>query len=167
MSKKIRTGSPVGRPLKFNNTETGLPDEISENDIPQPFNPLGEDGMRWWNTIWKHGAHLDLNIDTLLLEDLCQSVDEMQEMRRALATGQVNRIQKTTNGTIMVHPFVNQVKEYRVQIRSWMSNLGIGPTERMRMGLNESLEDLSSMMNNLQSMVLQSQVEDSEEEGDE
>lgn len=164
MSKKIKTGVPAGRPKNFSNPETGLPDTIDDKEIPTPFSPLGVDGMRWWNTIWKHGAHLEINIDTLLLEDLCQAVDEMQEMRRALATGQVSRIQKTSNGTLIVHPFVNQVKEYRVQIRSWMSNLGIGPTERLRLGLNDAVDDLTSLAKTWEQAILDGQL--NKEEGE-
>lgn len=168
MSKKIKTGSPVGRPKNFTNPDTGELETIKDSDIPKPYSPLGADGMRWWMTIWKHGSHLDLNIDTLLLEDLCQAVDEMQEMRRALATGQVSKIQTTSNGTIIVHPFVNQVKEYRVQIRSWMSNLGIGPTERLRLGLNDALDNLTSITQMFESAVLDSQMnKDDEQEDDE
>lgn len=162
MSKKIKTGSPVGRPVNFNVKETGLPPTIDDDKIPEPFNPLGIDGRRYWDTIWKHGAHLDANIDTLLLEDLCQAIDEMQEMRRAIATGQVSRIQKTSNGTLIVHPFVNQIKEYRVQIRSWMSNLGIGPTERMRLGLGEVADDLTSIAKSFEAQILEMQKINSE-----
>ena len=154
-----RTGNPKGRPPKFNLKETVLPPEREESEIPEPFSPLGEDGMRTWKQVWQHGGHLE-EVDSIFLTQVCLAVDEMEEMRRSLALGITPKTYRLSNGTIMQHPYVGMVKDMRTQINGWLSRYGFGPSERQKLKLTQTTEDLSQVMKDFEAAVLAMQDEE-------
>lgn len=151
----IKTGSPSGRPKSFNDPNTGLPPE--EKNIPEPFSPLGSDGLRYWVSIWKHSGHLDENVDVNFIEEICHAVDELALMRRELSTGIVPRTYKSSNGSIVIHPYVNQIKDYRSQINGWLSHYGFGPSERQKLGLGADTDTLVDSMRSMESQLIETQ----------
>ena len=132
---KRALGNPGHRPLP----EPPMPGEglPAALEIPAPP-PLGQDGLTLWNTLWKAGGKwLSPEADTPMMTMLCQAQDEMEEIRRAMALGDVKRYYVVGNGQHVTHPMVNQLRELRTQITGWLAALGFSPTDRARLGLAE------------------------------
>jgi P27 family predicted phage terminase small subunit len=146
------TGRPNGRPPKpteikralGNPGHRPLPEAPSvgegleaANGIPQaPV--LGKDGLELWNHVWTAGKKwLSPTSDLSIIVMLCQAQDEAEQIRRALAVGEIRRYYVLPNGQQVSHPLVNQLKDLRSQITAWLSALGFSPTDRARLGLAE------------------------------
>lgn len=146
------TGRPNGRPAKpvevkralGNPGKRPLPDAPMPNtglaaakDIP-PTPVLGADGRLLWEQIWTAGkTWLSPAADSYLITMLCQSHDEAEDIRRAIAIGEVPRFYKLPNGSYVTHPLVVQLKEIRAQSTSWLAAIGFSPADRARLGLGE------------------------------
>lgn len=146
------TGRPMGRPPKPTEVKRALgnpgkrplpeapaPGEglRATSEIPTPP-PLGHDGLMMWNTLWTAGSKwLSPESDATMMIMLCQAQDESEEIRRQMQIGEIKRFYVLTNGQQVTHPLVNQLKELRAQMTSWLSALGFSPTDRARLGLAE------------------------------
>ena len=146
------TGRPKGRPTKptevkrllGNPGKAKLPDApipgegvTVDGSIPKPP-VLGQDGLDLWISIWTAGQNwLSPKSDVQLVTMLCQAFDEAEEIRRGIAIGEIKRFYVVGNGQQVTHPLVNQLKDLRVQITSWLSALGFSPTDRAKLGLVE------------------------------
>ena len=75
--------------------------------------------------------------DSAIVTLLCQAHDEAEELRRALAIGEVPRMYQLPNGSKVTHPYVSQLKELRSQMTAWLAAIGFSPSDRSRMGLGE------------------------------
>lgn len=146
------TGRPRGRPAKPTEVKRALgnpghrplpaepaPGEALEPALDVPTPPdLGRDGLELWETVWTAGSMwLSREGDYAVIKLLCQAQDEAEHLRRALAIGEVPRIYVHSNGSIVTHPYVGQLKELRQQITAWLSSLGFSPADRARLGLSE------------------------------
>jgi P27 family predicted phage terminase small subunit len=147
-----KTGRPVGRPAKptevkrllGNPSKTPLPDPpgpgegiIVDGSIPTPP-VLGQDGLDLWNSVWGAGKNwLSPTSDIQMITMMCQAYDESEDIRRGLAIGEIKRYYVLNNGQQVTHPLVNQLKDLRVQITSWLAALGFSPTDRAKLGLSE------------------------------
>jgi phage terminase small subunit len=83
---------------------------------------------------------------------LCQAHEEIEQMRAAFADGSAERTYISSNGSIVSHPFIAQIKDLRVQTTSWLAALGFSPADRARLGLAEvrvrdELDDLMRRRN--------------------
>jgi len=158
------TGRPEGRPTKpteqkrllGNTGHRPLPDAPTPDTglkaasgIPEcPV--LGIDGTRLWNQLWLAGKQwLSPDADMHIIELLCQAQDEAQEIRRAIAIGEVPRFYKLPNGSFVSHPLVTQLSQLRSQSTAWLAALGFSPADRARLGLAEvrqsdALDELNS-----------------------
>lgn len=148
----MATGRPVGRPAKpieqhralGNPSHKSLPEAPLPNQglpaassIP-PAPPLGIDGSELWAQIWSAGkSWLSPESDAAIITLLCQAHDEAEEIRRALAIGEVSRTYVLPNGSWVTHPYVSQLKELRSQMTAWLAAIGFSPADRSRMGLGE------------------------------
>lgn len=146
------TGRPVGRPAKpieqhralGNPSHKSLPEAPlpgqglpAASSIPTPP-ALGIDGLELWNRIWSAGkSWLSTESDAAIISLLCQAHDEAEEIRRALAIGEVPRTYQLPNGAFVTHPYVSQLKELRSQMTAWLAAIGFSPSDRSRMGLGE------------------------------
>jgi P27 family predicted phage terminase small subunit len=146
------TGRPNGRPSKpteikralGNPGHRQLPDAptVGEGleavrDIPEAPT-LGNDGLELWNQLWTAGKKwLSPQSDLSIIVMLCQAQDEAEQIRRALAVGEIRRFYVLPNGQQVTHPLVNQLKDLRTQMTAWLSALGFSPTDRARLGLAE------------------------------
>jgi P27 family predicted phage terminase small subunit len=128
-------GNPGKRPLPEAPTVgEGLP---AADRIPQAP-ALGQDGLALWNQVWSAGQKwLSTTSDYSMTVMLCQAHDEAEQIRRALAVGEIRRFYVLPNGQQVTHPMVNQLKDLRTQITAWLSSLGFSPTDRARLGLTE------------------------------
>jgi P27 family predicted phage terminase small subunit len=99
---------------------------------------LGAAGVAMWNHVWEAGRKwLSPDVDFTIVRLLCEAADEMDEIRSLLDSGEVARTYTTSNGTIVTHPFVVQLKDLRVQMTSWLAAIGFSPSDRARLGLAE------------------------------
>lgn len=146
------TGRPVGRPAKpveqhralGNPSHKPLPAAPLPGEglpavsgLPTPP-PLGIDGRELWDQVWTAGSTwLSPNADAQIVTLLCQAHDEAEQIRRALAIGEVSRTYVLPNGSHVTHPLVNQLKELRSQMTAWLAALGFSPADRARMSLGE------------------------------
>lgn len=137
----MATGRPNGRPRKpAGKTEAPiiLSDEIMEK-IPAVPEGLGEDGTLLWYKIWASAHGWLMEADAVVILELCQIFEEKELYRRAIALGSVPRVYKMPNGTLAPHPYINLLKDSRVQITSHLSSLGFNPSDRAKLGAMESL----------------------------
>ena len=148
----MATGRPNGRPAKPVEAQRALgnpghrsipaaplPGEGIQSSGSIPVMPaLGLAGAALWNHVWDAGRQwLAPEADRTIVTLLCQAQDELETIRMALATGEVERTYVSTNGTIVSHPYIAQIKDLRVQMTSWLSALGFSPADRARLGLAE------------------------------
>jgi len=132
---KRSLGNPGHRPLP----NAPLPGEglLSAKEVPAPP-VLGIDGIKLWNQIWVAGkTWLSPEADFHIVTLLCQSHDEIEDIRRAIAIGEVPRFYKLPNGSYVNHPLVTQLKELRAQTTAWLAALGFSPADRARLGIAE------------------------------
>lgn len=134
------TGRPNGRPPNLPPRTSSIlknliSDENENIETPEAPSGLNQDGLEAWDNIW--GSELDIPYDEnfLTVKELCFLIDETAQMRRALALGEmaggVNRTYRQgKNGSIVIHPFVNQIKDNRAMIMSWLTGLGFSSTAR-------------------------------------
>lgn len=139
------TGMPPGRPKAVAGVSIDSIDPTRE--IPELPENIGPDGEVAWNKIWGAGTHLDYEADFLIVQELCYLIDETNHMRRALALGAkmggVDRTyQQGKNGSIVIHPYVNQIKDNRAMIMSWLGGLGFGALDRKSL-TGEALDAVS------------------------
>ena len=131
------TGRPRGRPRKLAVTESNA-SLAQKNGVPTPP-VLGPDGLELWNQIWIAGKQwLTENHDNELITQACYIKDEIEQMRRALAIGEVKRVYIATNKQPTTHPYVNQIAAGRAMLLSILATLGLGPESRTRLGLVEA-----------------------------
>lgn len=161
------TGRPNGRPPKpveqkrllGNPGHRHLPDAPAPgqglpgvSDIPA-VPVLGVDGTELWIEIWESGkSWLSPKADRAIVRLLCQAYDEHEQIRRALAIGEVPRHYVLPNGSYVSHPYVTQMTSLRSQMTAWYSALGFSPADRARLGLGEvrqmdSLDELEQRRN--------------------
>ena len=148
----MATGRPNGRPAKPTEAQRALgnpghrsmpaaplPGEGIDSSGSVPNMPeLGAAGAALWVHVWNAGRQwLAPEADKTLVTLLCQAEDELSTMRAQILSGEVERTYVSTNGTIVSHPFISQIKDLRVQMTSWLSALGFSPADRARLGLAE------------------------------
>ena len=147
------TGRPNGRPAKPTELHRlagnpshkklpgaplpgeGLP---AATDVPTPP-ALGIDGTEMWFQVWTAGkGWLSPDSDSAVITMMCQAHDEAEQIRRALAIGEVSRFYVLPNGSYVTHPYVGQLRELRSQITAWLASLGFSPADRARLGIGET-----------------------------
>lgn len=139
----MATGRPAGRP-RTPQGKTTIPvtitDEILEK-IPAVPEGLGEDGTILWYKVWAAAHGWLTDADAVVILELCQIFEEKELYRRAISLGNVPRVYKMPNGTLAPHPYVNLLKDSRVQMTSHLASLGFNPSDRAKIGAIESLVD--------------------------
>jgi P27 family predicted phage terminase small subunit len=132
---KRALGNPGKRPLPDAPTpDTGMPAAKKIPDAPV----LGADGRLLWEQIWIAGkTWLSPAADSHIITMLCQTHDEAEDIRRAIAIGEVPRFYKLPNGSFVTHPLVVQLKDCRTQATAWLAAIGFSPADRARLGLGE------------------------------
>lgn len=152
--KLMPTGRPAGRPakpieqkiLQGNPGKQSLPKSLPKSltktghfAIPKPPVGLGKNGKAVWNQVWTAGqSWLNPESDYALIKLLCEAADDYQRKRDALNKGTVEEVYFMPNGSWANHPYVNNVKDLRIQMTAWLSQLGFSPTDRARLGITEN-----------------------------
>ena len=164
----MATGRPNGRPSKpveqhrslGNPGHRSLPDAPIPGEgldgvsaIPAPPSDLTDLGLALWSHTWEAGRQwLSPEADYQVVWLLCQAHEEIEQMRAAFADGSAERTYISSNGSIVSHPYIAQIKDLRVQSTSWLAALGFSPADRARLGLAEvrvrdELDDLMRRRN--------------------
>lgn len=152
---KQPTGRPVGRPpkVKKSNLTEGNIETKGVSEIPEPPSSLGMDGLNLWNRVWSNsGKTLDPFLDYILMETLCNITDEIAFVRRALSLGRVgggvDRSYKMSNLSKASDPYVNQLDKLRRQQAQCLSELGLTPAARAKMGQTDTITNGSQLVLN-------------------
>lgn len=132
---KRALGNPGQRPLP---TAPGVGQGLKGVEgIPTPPS-LGIDGLTLWNHVWTAGkSWLSPDSDQTIITMLCQAQDEHEEIRRKIASGEIERYYTTANGQMVTHPMVTQLASLRTQMTAWLAAIGFSPADRARLGLAE------------------------------
>lgn len=141
---KAKTGRPTGRPpapkerVSIVGPTTDSPHLPSYGSTPEPPDGLFDDGLALWNHVWDAGrTWLSPDSDRTIVELLCFAQDEAENIRRGMWEGKFSRFYETANGQMVTHPLVNQLKDLRTQMTSWLAAIGFSPSDRARLGLAE------------------------------
>lgn len=124
IERKIRTGNPSKRPLpKAPLAEVvGLPSA----HLPDPLRPLGPYGTRMWEQVWQAGAGwLKQQMDTELVQMLCEAIDERTRLRVRLQTNPDAWRDRRA------------LRELDRQIITLLGQIGFTPSERGLLGSGE------------------------------
>lgn len=156
------TGRPVGRPRKVkpSNLTEGNFKEEDGTKIPEPPKSLGIDGLNIWKQVWMNsGKTLDAGLDYLLVENLCTTTDQIAYLRRALSLGKigggVDRSYTAPNGTKASDPYFNQMLALMKLQTSLMTEIGMTPAARAKMGQQETINSGTELVLNLQDFAEQ------------
>ena len=129
-------GNPGHRPLPV----APLPGEglSGVSAVPEHPDDLLDAGVALWRHTWEAGRQwLSPEADFQLVWLLCQAHDDYARMRDEFSAGVVERTYTTSNGTVVSHPYIAQMKDLRAQMTSWLAALGFSPADRARLGLSE------------------------------
>lgn len=125
VEKRRRLGNPSGRPLPdIEETGTILP--ASNGHMPDPLRPLGIAGRMTWDHVLKAGAVWIGETDVPLLQKVCEQIDEQQALRMKVLENAPRREGWRDR---------KHLRDIDEQIRRALSELGLTPTARTRLGL--------------------------------
>jgi P27 family predicted phage terminase small subunit len=136
VEQKRAAGNPGKRPLP----NAPLPGEglAASFGIPVPPASLGEDGLVLWEHVWDAGqSWLSPDSERTIVTMLCEAHDEYAEIYRGLKNGTFERVYTHSNGSIVTSPYVTQLKDLRVQMTAWLTEIGFSTSARSRLGLSE------------------------------
>lgn len=148
---------PTGRPPKpieahrraGNPSKKHLPEParivLMTDKPPRAPQGLQKTGKRLWRTLWTEAGAWIAPSDTPLVVMVCEGADEREELRSLIA--EHGRTFSTKTGYVQVRPEVQQLRVLESQLTTWLSMLGLSPSDRARLGLAEvrrvtHLEDL-------------------------
>lgn len=136
VEQKRASGNPGHRPLPT----APLPGEglTASSEVPVAPTSLGDEGLILWSHVWDAGrSWLSPDSDRTLVTMLCEAHDEYCDIYRGLKNGTYDRVYTHSNGSIVTSPYVSQLKDLRVQMTAWLSEIGFSTSARSRLGLSE------------------------------
>lgn len=164
----MATGRPAGRPAKpveahrlaGNPSKKQLPMApvmgegiTGADEMPEPPAHLGEAGRTMWAHVWEVARNwMAPGSDQTVVLLLCEAMDDYTTIRAQLNSGEVERYYTMANGSMVTHPLVNQLKDLRIHMTSWLGMIGFSPSDRSRLGLAEvrvrdEIDDLTRRRN--------------------
>jgi hypothetical protein len=126
VERKRRIGNPSGRKLPDVVALAEIT-TIASSHIPEPFRPLGNQGLNLWNQVWQSGASwLKANMDTELVLMLCEATEERTRLRIMLQNDQTLWRERRA------------LREVDRQIITLLGQVGFSPSERGMLGTGET-----------------------------
>lgn len=120
--RKRATGNPGKRALPKESEVVVIPAAL---DIPEPSRPLGRHGKAWWDTVWQIGINwISPSTDLEIMLMTAELIDERWNLR----------IQVMTKGEARDRRALRDLERL---IGSNLSQLGLTPADRARLGLAE------------------------------
>ena len=136
---KRRNGNPGQRKLPEKSETIAL---VPVDGHPSPI-ALGQSGRELWRRAQSSAVWLS-ELDLVALQDLCQTWDEVVELRNAIAEDGITLEEPIVTpaghvvGTKKVaHPLIKELRVAQKQLHAIGSALGFDPTARSRLGLAE------------------------------
>lgn len=110
---------------------------LAEPNTTIPKAPVGLKGRGTieWTNIWTKVPWLHPEQDYHFVEQIVRSYDDMASFRKQIA--QDGLMVKGYAGQITANPLIKEVRACEKTIRDCLSKLGISPTDRVKLGLNE------------------------------
>ncbi len=105
-------------------------------ELPVMPEGLGERGEAEWYKIWAAAPWLRPGQDYHWLEQIVRAYDDMAAFRERVAHDGL--IAKGSMGQVIAHPLIAEIRRCEDTIRRCLSSLGISPTDRARLGLQEA-----------------------------
>lgn len=122
IEQKRKLGNPGKRPLPEKAKLIALPMAM---ETPEPLRPLGPEGTKMWDRIWKAGrAWISLSTDIEQVMMLCETMDERIQLRAVVFRGGEWRDRVA-------------LRQLDYQITNMLSLIAFNPVERSRLGLAE------------------------------
>ena len=142
LEQKRLTGNPGKRNLPDVHS-TGTLQPITE--IPDPPADLGSTGSAYWMDVWQAGRTWLLSSEAFLVASVCRLEDQCEAFR-----ADIDHYGTTIEGPVVyqgglvegvtklyANPALASLRAAEKQQKSELSDLGIGPTARSRLGLGE------------------------------
>ncbi len=115
--------------------------------VPEPPEGLSQAGLDRWCRLWGvGGAWLSERTDYDLMVRLCEAHDERAKLRKEVA--KKGRYSYGSQGQLVTHPAVEQLRTIENLITRWESLCGFTPSDRSRLGVAEVVR-----MNKLEELI--------------
>lgn len=125
-NRKVKTATEGGTSLVL-----AQPNTI----IPAPPVGLKGRGTIEWQQIWSNVAWLHPEQDYHLVEQIVRSYDDMAEFRQQIRKDGL--MVRGYAGQMTANPLIKEIRSCEKTIRECLSKLGVSPTDRVKLGLNE------------------------------
>jgi P27 family predicted phage terminase small subunit len=103
--------------------------------IPEPPIGLKGRGTIEWVQIWSKVPWLHPDQDYHLVEQIVRNYDDMSEFRQQIQRDGL--MVKGYAGQLTANPLIKEIRTCEATIRKCLSMLGVSPTDRVKLGLNE------------------------------
>lgn len=128
---KRRNGNPGKRPLP--EPVLLLPGITEVPEAPSSLRKIGRDA---WDRLWSVGQPwLSIRTDWDIMVRLCEAHDERAMLRKEVK--KVGRYSTGSQGQLVTHPAVEQLRTIENLITRWESLCGFTPSDRSRLGMAE------------------------------
>lgn len=122
-----KLGNPQKRSLP-DPKEAGTIEPAVQGRIPPPLRTLSPAGRKVWNHVLGMGATWMATTDLPLLQQVCEQIDEQQELRRVIKRPPKARVEGLWRDRL-------NLRRLDESIRKGMQDLGLSPTARTRLGV--------------------------------
>ena len=123
-----------------------MAEKVEEAEVFNDFrNTLSAKGKKIWDIIIENQSVL-IERDFLLISLLIESYEEYYEVKKELKKRRLNkeienpRIHENPNGTIQTHPYVQQLREIRTDIRGLISQLALSPLSAAKLKILDNTD---------------------------
>lgn len=118
--------------------------KVEENEAFDEFKKtLSAKGKRIWELLIDSPT-IVIERDFMLMTMLIETYEDYDELKKELKKRKNNRnldnprIHENPNGTIQTHPYVQQMREVRTDIKSLISQMGLSPISAAKLKLLDS-----------------------------
>jgi len=101
--------------------------------VPAPPKRLGPAGRSAWRTAWRQCSAWLTDSDAALVERCAELADERAALREAIE--KTGRTTRGSQGQLVDHPLVSQLRQVEALILKTEAVLGVGPSNRFRLGI--------------------------------
>lgn len=95
--------------------------------IPAPSTELGEAGLELWTTVNQSFDFTDEPAKLAILEQAAKTVDQITELENAKVGESLTA--KGSTGQLVIHPFIQELRQQRQALNTLMKSLGLPETQ--------------------------------------
>jgi P27 family predicted phage terminase small subunit len=104
-----------------------------ETTTPEPPERLGDAGKAVWRHVFAMTIWLDPNVDSLLVQLLCEQYDFLRMLEDAYRNDPRPTVQGVTKGSMVINPLIKEIRQFEASISATLKSLGLGPDSRIRL----------------------------------